>query len=649
MDKITLESDFEKDSNKILKNNVKNYTDNDKEFLSKLAELYGNALSAKGLNVADPVYANMFHYNKSQFRGNLDLPRVTRTYVFFTRPELNFSLENINAIPFFKWLYNKRIGKMIMAALTDPDYFINAPGALNSLSQLSYSEINEILRSYKDKMHENEKQVTLALANGDSEFSKFVSETNDSSKNYYDLINASLSVESLATTDDGKDNAQEVANLQGLNINAVYDESAFESIIAAADSVSKAYAGVYGNYEGSPLEKITVFASLERKEKSATDAGCVLAKHILKETHNAFGDTFNYTTPFIPLLQNTCTQLTGAKDLQLQTHEYEADKFSQKQSVATGMDEIFSGGTFTTNHEDFLYSPVSLLFIVWIMYIHYVSRGYITTTREHITERILDYTCSAYVFTIGDDGRRIERFGKYTGCFPTSFPLSQQMEHNINTEQDILQKFSVSWTYNKYEPMDPQIFTDFNFLSESEWLVKLKPPFWEFLYNRNGGITSDIISQFLDPSVANNDLELQKLVQIGRPKELWELVPSNKRGMSGMLPRQLFEPRSLESSMNMINNYWGGYPYIVNGTDLIWVLPQYDERQGVSRDKVETKSGSGWNSKGTIPEVDKSKEPTATYAKLDIPVDPNGTSDLFSSGVLMGKANNIPPSAYNVT
>ena len=42
MNKTTLESTFEKDSNKIFKNNTDSYTDNDKEFLSKLAELYGN-------------------------------------------------------------------------------------------------------------------------------------------------------------------------------------------------------------------------------------------------------------------------------------------------------------------------------------------------------------------------------------------------------------------------------------------------------------------------------------------------------------------------------------------------------------------------------------------------------------------------------
>lgn len=608
MNKTTLESTFEKDSNKIFKNNTDSYTDNDKEFLSKLAELYGNTLSAKGLNVVDPIYANMFHYNKTQFRGNVDHPRVNRTYVFFTRPELNFSFENINAIPFFKWLYNKRIGKMVMAALTDPDYFIYAPGALNSISQLTFQEIANIMKEYSKAMKEQEQQINTAFGKSDPDYKEF----NDNSEDYAKLIDESLAVEALANEDEdaASDDSDERAKLEGLKIDSMYDETMFETLITEANDISKVYQDVYSKYDSMTglLDSLTVYGHSSQKIENLTN-GCMLAKDILKTTHNAPGDTFQYTTPFIPLLQNTCTQLTGAKDWQLETHEYEKDKFGQTQVVATGMDEIFNGGTFTTNHEDILYSPVSLLYMVWILYIHYVSRGYIVTTREHITERILDYTCSAYVFTIGDDGKRIERFGKYTGCFPTSFPLSSQLEHNSNVDPDILQKISVSWRYNKYESMDPQIFTDFNFLSESEWLVKLKPAFWEQLYQRHGGITTEMIASFLDPSSAKNDAELARLEQIGRPKELWEMIPASKRGMSGKLPRQLFEAQTSISPINFVNNHWGGYPYIVNGTDLLWVLPQYDEKQSVRRDKVEKSDGSGWAGENNTTTIDdKSQE-----------------------------------------
>ena len=51
---------FERNSDQIFKYNTKNYTESDFEFLRYMNALYGNALSAKGLNLLDPLHANFF-------------------------------------------------------------------------------------------------------------------------------------------------------------------------------------------------------------------------------------------------------------------------------------------------------------------------------------------------------------------------------------------------------------------------------------------------------------------------------------------------------------------------------------------------------------------------------------------------------------
>ena len=61
---------------------------------------------------------------------------------------------------------------------------------------------------------------------------------------------------------------------------------------------------------------------------------------------------------------NTCTSVTGAKDLNIQSYEYEEDEFSSKQNVATGMDDLWSPSTLNTTFEDIAYGPVGLLFIL---------------------------------------------------------------------------------------------------------------------------------------------------------------------------------------------------------------------------------------------------------------------------------------------
>jgi hypothetical protein len=129
--------------------------------------------------------------------------------------------------------------------------------------------------------------------------------------------------------------------------------------------------------------------------------------------------------------------------------------------------------------------------------------------------------------------------------------------------------------------MDPEVLMDFNFLSETEWMYKLKEPLWENLYNRNLSINN---TGFVDMATMQHLTEEQKnTMRIqNRPETLWEYVTYRKRGMSGRLPATLVDntisKRKISSGheVDIINDFWGGYPYVHRGTDLIWVTPNID-------------------------------------------------------------------------
>lgn len=629
--------DFQNDSRDIFKNNVSDYTVNDRNFMQNLNQMFGNAMSAKGLNVLDPIYANFFHYNKMGMLGNVDFPRVTRTYCFFTRPELNFSIENLTAIPFFKWLYSKPIGKMIMCSLTDPEYFIGGPAAL-STNNLSFSNMMKIVNEFIEERKSLNRQYVDST--GTEEFKTWYSSgsLNDNkdfgiSAGLQDSTVLDTYAEGLLNSEEAKaaaeaaesDDPAEVARLQSVDMSGMYDDSSLKNLTEVFNKAQAMYKefmdkydGWVGSGKGGHAGALLSAFGIENKEnymKELAKMGIHQAKNMFIVDHDSPFDRFNFTSPFIPLLCNTCTQLTGGKDFSLSEHTYEEDEFSSTIKVPTGMDELWGPGTVNATFTDIAYGPVSLMMMVWVLYIHYVSRGNILTTREHIIERILDYTCSIYVFVIGEDGRRIERWGKYTGCYPTSFPMSSQLEHNTQIEKDVLQKLSITFSYNRYEPMDPQVFTDFNFLSESEWLVKLKHPLWENIYDRETSL-KQLSSAFEDLSSHKTQVELLKLHQLKRPTELWETVSDENRGMSGKLPMALIEPAPKTGGMNGHNplfnqqsaqhrkdsewyidsmtNYWGGYPYINKGTELIWVLPQWSKAQDVYKDDQDIGTNSNY-------------------------------------------------------
>lgn len=549
-DKQPFEAEFQRTSQKVFKENVENYNSNDISYLRKLSTLYGDAVNARGLNVADPFEANMFHYNKLGFKGNVDQPRVTKTYIFFTRPELNFSFENINSVPFFKWLFAQDIGKMIMASLTDPEYFINAPTVFNTAG-FNNANFVKALEEYEKLLKNFENEV--AGSSPEDGYAKYGLDTN-SGQDYSSL----------------DDDEEDVAELNAIPLDSLEDENVLNILAKNANTIQENYEKFYNNKDFNDQLK-TALSYGVRSETNGPNAHYtkILQDHGLFQAKSSIfaSDDNQYwnTTPFIPLLSNITTNMDGARDFNLELYTYEEDDHGTSLSVATGMDGLWKEGDFTTQIEDIVYSPGALLFMTWILYIHYVSRGYIVPTREHITERILDYTCSAYVFVIGEDGRRIERFGKFTGCFPTSFPLTQQLLHSNQIDVDMLHKFSINWHFNRYTPMDPQIFTDFNFLSQTEWLVKLREPFWENLYDRGSESKLGADESTFDKSLSTNEQIITKA--LNRPGKLWELV--KRPGMSGKLPESLY-PDSRRP-----NNFWGGYPYIYKGREFIWVQPQY--------------------------------------------------------------------------
>jgi len=553
MSRTNVDSNFNDRLIKMTENKNKRVSSNDLNLIHYITSLYGNTLTAKGINLLDPIYTNMFFYNKMRSRPLTDIPYVSRTYAFFTRPELNFSFENINSIPFFKWLYTKPIGKMVMSMLTDPEYYINAPGAYNTMPLDSGTE------NYRDQIN----KIINDLQN------------DDNLKTSENTINTEINGNDNDANTSSDDNQSEIDTLTNIDLDSLDDDAAIENIMKMSQNIRNGYKDyreaidkIYQNL------KITDPTSNFNASDYAKQA-----KNIMKGTHNSIYDNFNFTSPFIPLLMNTCTSVTGAKDLSLQSYEYEEDEFSTKQTVATGMDDLWAPGTLSTTHKDIAYGPVGLLFMLWIFYIHYVSRGYIVSTREHILERILDYTCSIYVFIIGPDGRTIERFGKYTGCYPTSFPLSQQLEHNDEFDPLMLQNMTINWNYNRYEPMNPEILTDFNFVSETEWLFKLTN--WDNLYNRESKLSTQALLNMAKGKYQKmSNYERQFIHKAGRSEAIWEAI--KEPGMSGQIPRALINGTPISglsdtSRSDLMSDIWGGFPTIVNGKELIWVMPKWDD------------------------------------------------------------------------
>ena len=266
---------------------------------------------------------------------------------------------------------------------------------------------------------------------------------------------------------------------------------------------------------------------------------------------------YNTFTPFIPILSNTCVSTSGGQDLSLTTETTEGDLHGNKLQYAKGADESFEPGEITLEHVDINGLAVMHMYNMWVNYIHYLTKDIVKTWEAYIMYRILDYTCSIYIFETDRDNSTILRWAKYTGCFPKSVPLGN-IQHNMESQADKLKNLSIPFAYNRCEANKPAVLMDFNFLMN------------KFL---------------LDPDKSNRERILNAGVapkKLILPYENFEIdkILSND---PGIIRPSHFEYSKDGRSENRIivdndtnyydNKFWGSIPYIMNHK-LVWIDPK---------------------------------------------------------------------------
>lgn len=170
-------------------------------------------------------------------------------------------------------------------------------------------------------------------------------------------------------------------------------------------------------------------------------------------------------TPFIPVLSNLCTETSSGKDVILETEQTDSNFSGNHLVYGSGINESRGPGEITLTFEDIYGSPAFYTILMWVYYIHYVAKGICHPEREYIVNRIIDYTCSIYIFTLDTDQKTIIRATRYTGAFPKMIPFANIM-HSKEIDIQALSKFSVPFQYNHACPMDPILYSEFNMIAE---------------------------------------------------------------------------------------------------------------------------------------------------------------------------------------
>lgn len=171
----------------------------------------------------------------------------------------------------------------------------------------------------------------------------------------------------------------------------------------------------------------------------------------------------NNANPFIPLLSNCLTNLSGWKDITLNSYTSKAGVNNEQWSMVDGYyykNEAFEMSSSFRNIEG---DPISLLFQTWLEYMG--NCGYRWEMNPYpcfVEEREWDYNSCIYRFVMDHTKTYITKWAT-TIATPLSLPYGDQFNFSADKNfNEANNEITVTWQCNGIQYNDPITFYNFN-------------------------------------------------------------------------------------------------------------------------------------------------------------------------------------------
>lgn len=220
--------------------------------------------------------------------------------------------------------------------------------------------------------------------------------------------------------------------------------------------------------------------SVQISAENATDTRLQYLAAMNPEIMYMLTKDYSSSHDFIPYLQGRAESLQ-IPDYQIRTSEFTVPFYSYKFAYPTVTNESITGGSFDITFRDDSDLRIMKMFDFWIYYMDAVMKNKMKPSKTHINGNFFDFMCSVYEIVCDPTSERILFWAKYTGCFPTSVPLSN-LSHNRKSNVD--SSVSISFQYMMVEAMEPRVIADFNNNSSHEGT-------FVDVYNEDYGIIGD--------------------------------------------------------------------------------------------------------------------------------------------------------------
>lgn len=199
--------------------------------------------------------------------------------------------------------------------------------------------------------------------------------------------------------------------------------------------------------------------------------------------------------PFIPILSNALTSISGFSDVVLNTFTSSPGMRKEEYGWGDGETRIFNSIELDMTFKNYVEEPIMHLIPTWVNYISNVKKGVFSPYNDMKLRRETDYMSAIYVVVLGENKRTIKRIARTIG-HPITDPQGKffdwtRSESKRGENQDINVRFKCyGIEYN-----DPMLMLEFN-----KVMGIFDARFKELLYNnpKDGGAFYEVPNQLLE-------------------------------------------------------------------------------------------------------------------------------------------------------
>lgn len=173
-------------------------------------------------------------------------------------------------------------------------------------------------------------------------------------------------------------------------------------------------------------------------------------------------------SPFIALLSNTVTSLTGWPSLNVESYTSKPDAYKSSFSFIDSTTDFKTAYTLSANFRNIIGDPISFLFSYWILYACNTFEGSMLPYADYIMNRI-DYNTRIWVVVMDWSLRYVQKIACTGAAYPTGIDMARAFDYTREQGKpynDHNKEVSIQFQCNGALYNDPYLVHSFNQTSE---------------------------------------------------------------------------------------------------------------------------------------------------------------------------------------